>query len=191
MTATERSAVLAAMLAAGLTTACAGTTEPLPPPVETVVIAPAVPDPAPPSAAAPAPKQPVVRKKPPARPAEPEQKQAGGSEREPRAGDRVAGSAEAPSQPAEPARPLPSQDQVVGLTPPETAHLLGQPRSQEEKGPAKIWHYTADGCRMSVFFYPELATLKFRALRIEVEGAAAQEGRGCFEEIVVAARGRA
>ena len=75
----------------------------------------------------------------------------------------------------------------------EVARLLGEPSKREEKGPARIWHYASNGCRVDVYFFPELATLKYRVLRVEVAGAAADPttGRGCFEELVVAARGRA
>ena len=84
----------------------------------------------------------------------------------------------APSPAAEPRASAPAiaPDQVIGLSEAETSELLGEPKGREDKAPAKVWRYAARGCDVTVIFYPELGSLTYRALNLEVRAESVSEG---------------
>jgi hypothetical protein len=66
--------------------------------------------------------------------------------------------------------------QIVGLGFRQTEDLLGLPAKQEEKPPAKVWIYSADGCELDIFFYADINTREFRALTYEIKDNQAMGG---------------
>lgn len=57
---------------------------------------------------------------------------------------------------------------LVGLDKAAIAQMLGAPHHITLAQPATVWAWEQDGCRMRLFFYPDLAAQKFRALTYEV-----------------------
>jgi|GEM_PF-1697160 len=67
-------------------------------------------------------------------------------------------------------------DLLVGLDFNATKALLGDPVSQLEQPPAKIWAYNGGSCMLNVFFYPSVGDSVFRVLTYEVRGSDAEPG---------------
>lgn len=57
---------------------------------------------------------------------------------------------------------------LVGLDKMTIEQMLGAPQHITLAQPATVWAWEQDGCRMRLFFYPDLAAQKFRALTFEV-----------------------
>lgn len=57
---------------------------------------------------------------------------------------------------------------LVGLDKAAIEQMLGAPHHITLAQPATVWAWEQDGCRMRLFFYPDLAAKKFRALTYEV-----------------------
>lgn len=57
---------------------------------------------------------------------------------------------------------------LVGLDKQAIAQMLGAPHHITLAQPATVWAWEQDGCRMRLFFYPDLAAQKFRALTYEI-----------------------
>ncbi len=85
--------------------------------------------------------------------------------------------------------PVPPE-QVIGLTQTEMVELLGPPAEQEDRAPAKVWHYAGRSCSVSVIFYPEVESLTWRALNLEIEerGNRPASEPVCLGEIAAATR---
>jgi hypothetical protein len=54
---------------------------------------------------------------------------------------------------------------LIGLDPPAVAKLLGPPSTVAKGEPSLVWTYIATGCTFRVFFYPDLKTASFHALK--------------------------
>jgi len=61
---------------------------------------------------------------------------------------------------------------LVGLDKSAIAEILGEPHRITLAQPATVWAWEQDGCRMRLFFYPDLAKQKFRALTYEISTGA-------------------
>tara|TARA_R110002072_G_scaffold42848_3_gene120734 strand:- start:3174 stop:3722 length:549 start_codon:yes stop_codon:yes gene_type:complete len=57
---------------------------------------------------------------------------------------------------------------LVGLDKMAIEEILGAPQHITLTQPATVWAWEQDGCRMRLFFYPDLAAQKFRALTYEI-----------------------
>ena len=57
---------------------------------------------------------------------------------------------------------------LVGLDKQAIEKMLGAPHHITLAQPATVWAWTQDGCRMRLFFYPDLNAQKFRALTYEI-----------------------
>lgn len=59
---------------------------------------------------------------------------------------------------------------LVGLDKAAVTDLFGAPHSITFAEPAMVWAWQLQGCRMKLFFYPDVAEKTFRALTWEVSG---------------------
>jgi len=85
---------------------------------------------------------------------------------------------EAPAKPPRSAKPDPSKalasanrpkiDQLIGLDEASLRAFLGEPTTQEDTAPSKLWVYHRRQCTMNVTLYPDVETKKFHALNYEV-----------------------
>lgn len=57
---------------------------------------------------------------------------------------------------------------LVGLDKEAIEQMLGSPHHITLAQPATVWAWEQDGCRMRLFFYPDLNEQKFRALTYEI-----------------------
>ena len=69
-------------------------------------------------------------------------------------------------------------DTLVGLTQPAIGQLLGKPTETREEAMMIRWTYTTQNCSLNVFFYPDIATGSFRALKYNVTGFKGRTGHG-------------
>jgi hypothetical protein len=83
-------------------------------------------------------------------------------------------------------RPV-APDQVIGLTEGETATLLGMPASREDRPPAKVWRYAGLSCELKVIFYPDVVSLTYRALNVDLGTA----DEACLAEVAQRRKPRA
>ncbi|MGH6879786.1 hypothetical protein [Hypericibacter sp.] len=87
------------------------------------------------------------------------------------------------------AAPLIDRDdpkRLVGLNEAQTIGLLGDPFIAEERPPARIWTFSEAGCRLQVFFYPDLSDQHFEALTVAFSGIDDTDmaRRACFEALL-------
>jgi hypothetical protein len=92
-----------------------------------------------------------------------------------------------PSSPGDPPLPVPPvaearPERVVGLTENALAQWLGPPANTREESPARVWRYEGIGCAFDVFFYLDLVSREFRALRYEVKGSSNDDQR-CLQPV--------
>jgi hypothetical protein len=85
--------------------------------------------------------------------------------------------------------PLVARDdpkRLVGLNEAQTIGLLGDPFIAEERPPARIWTFSEGGCRLQVFFYPDLSDQHFEALTVAFSGIDDTDlaRRACFEALL-------
>ena len=75
---------------------------------------------------------------------------------------------------------------LVGLNEAQTIGLLGDPFIAEERPPARIWTFSEGGCRLQVFFYPDLSDQHFEALTVAFSGIDDTDmaRRACFEALL-------
>ena len=83
-----------------------------------------------------------------------------------------------PVDPASEVRP----QRVVGLTENALAQWLGPPANTREESPARVWRYQGIDCAFDVFFYLDLVSREFRALRYEVKGSSNDDQR-CLQPV--------
>ena len=57
---------------------------------------------------------------------------------------------------------------LVGLDKEAIEQMFGAPQSVTIAQPATVWAWERDGCRMRLFFYPDIAAQKLRALTYEI-----------------------
>lgn len=83
-----------------------------------------------------------------------------------------------------------SPEAILGLDEIGVARLLGLPGAQHEAPPARIWTYVRDDCAFNVYFYLNLDSETFQALRYDSvpQGTASTDTRECFSQIVAARR---
>ncbi len=56
-------------------------------------------------------------------------------------------------------------NRFIGLDPSGVAKLLGPPSTVAKGDPSLVWTYVAAGCAFRIFFYPDLKTASFHALK--------------------------
>jgi len=73
-------------------------------------------------------------------------------------------------------------DQLIGRDRTKVASLIGWPREEREAPPAKIWEYAGADCTFTVYFYLNLESETFRALRYDSSnrGDTAVDPAACF-----------
>jgi hypothetical protein len=54
---------------------------------------------------------------------------------------------------------------LIGLAPAAVERLLGSPSNVSQADPSLVWTYAGQGCSFQVFFYPDLKTATFHALK--------------------------
>jgi hypothetical protein len=76
--------------------------------------------------------------------------------------------------------------ELIGLDLAAISRLLGQPTTQSDRPPAKVWSYNGDGCSLRVFVYPDINTRLFRALTYDIQGTDGTPvaKRRCFTRLV-------
>lgn len=61
-------------------------------------------------------------------------------------------------------------DSMLGQSEADIVKRLGPPSSQTEQAPAKLLVFTADGCALDVYVFPNMAQGDFRALEVRASG---------------------
>jgi hypothetical protein len=54
---------------------------------------------------------------------------------------------------------------LIGLAPSAVEKLLGTPTNVSKGDPSLVWTYSGQGCSFQIFFYPDLKTASFHALK--------------------------
>lgn len=78
--------------------------------------------------------------------------------------------AKAAEPPPEPEIAMVDPDTLVGMRPDAVGKLLGTPDSIGKEEMSLIWTYSADGCALRVYFYPDLKTSDFHVLKFSLAG---------------------
>lgn len=60
-------------------------------------------------------------------------------------------------------------DDLIGLAPTRAVELLGEPSQRTERFPAQIWRYEGENCVVSLMFFQELVSEKYRTLSYQIE----------------------
>ena len=74
---------------------------------------------------------------------------------------------------------------LVGLDKSAIAEILGEPHRITLAQPATVWAWEQDGCRMRLFFYPDLARQKFRALTYEISTDAKTKSQRARDSMLI------
>jgi len=95
-----------------------------------------------------------------------------------------------PSPARKPALVLVTPAELNGLEIQDAWRLFGEPDSQQEEPPATVWSYHRGGCRLRLYFYPDLLDNRKRALTYELKPGSGDTGarRSCL--IILANRDR-
>lgn len=96
-----------------------------------------------------------------------------------------------PEPPIAKERPQPiDPKKLVGLTRDEIKEMIGTPSTVHDEPPAVIWSYGSDGCRLEVFFYPDVAdqTLKSLTYDVKPKGAHGLSGGACLASLRTTAK---
>lgn len=84
---------------------------------------------------------------------------------------------------AKPSAPSPvfPPESLKGLDEAAARRLLGAPAQQTGRPPARLWRYETPGCRLTLAFYPDVASQSWRVLSYETtpQGAAPLAGAAC------------
>lgn len=75
--------------------------------------------------------------------------------------------------------------ELVGLDKSAIAEILGEPHRITLAQPATVWAWEQDGCRMRMFFYPDLARQSFRALTYEISTAAKNKSQRARDSMLI------
>lgn len=73
---------------------------------------------------------------------------------------------------------------LIGLQPAAVERLLGSPSNVSSKDPSLVWTYAGQGCSFQVFFYPDLKTATFHALKYS-STAGEQADNACIRNILM------
>ena len=60
-------------------------------------------------------------------------------------------------------------EDLIGLAPAGAVELLGEPSQRAERFPAQIWRYESKNCTLSLMFFQELVSEKYRTLSFEIQ----------------------
>ncbi len=60
-------------------------------------------------------------------------------------------------------------DDLIGLAPARAVELLGEPSQRTQRFPAQIWRYEGQNCTLSLMFFQELVSEKYRTLSFEIQ----------------------
>ena len=74
---------------------------------------------------------------------------------------------------------------LVGLDKSAITEILGEPHRITLAQPATVWAWEQDGCRMRLFFYPDLAQQKFRALTYEISTGAKTQSQRARDSMLI------
>lgn len=74
---------------------------------------------------------------------------------------------------------------LVGLDKSAITEILGEPHRITLAQPATVWAWEQDGCRMRLFFYPDLARQKFRALTYEISTGAKTKSQRARDSMLI------
>lgn len=72
---------------------------------------------------------------------------------------------------------------LIGLQPAAVERLLGSPSNVSSNDPSLVWTYAGQGCSFQVFFYPDLKTATFHALKYS-STAGEQADNACIRNIL-------
>ncbi len=70
---------------------------------------------------------------------------------------------------------------LIGLAPSAVERLLGTPSHVSKVDPSLVWTYAGQGCTFRVFFYPDIKTTAFHALKYASSG---DERANCIRSIL-------
>ena len=73
---------------------------------------------------------------------------------------------------------------LVGLAPAAVEKLLGAPSSVSKGDPSLVWTYAGQGCAFQIFFYPDLKTASFHALKYGSTGGGNDPPDSCIRGIL-------
>ncbi|HUO99477.1 MAG TPA: hypothetical protein VMU01_12470 [Rhizomicrobium sp.] len=71
---------------------------------------------------------------------------------------------------------------LIGLQPAAVEKLLGSPSNVTKSDPSLVWTYAGQGCSFQIFFYPDLKTASFHALKYGSTGA--EQSENCVRSIL-------
>lgn len=74
---------------------------------------------------------------------------------------------------------------LIGLAPSAVEKLLGTPTNISKGDPSLVWTYAGQGCSFQIFFYPDLKTASFHALKYGSTSGAG-ESDACIRNILTA-----
>ena len=89
---------------------------------------------------------------------------------------------EAPREPERVASVDPNS--LIGLAPAAVEKLLGAPSTISKSDPSLVWTYAAQGCSFQVFFYPDIKTASFHALKYASTGGTGDPADNCVRTIL-------
>jgi hypothetical protein len=67
---------------------------------------------------------------------------------------------------------------LVGLDPSAVGRILGRPSESHEEAIMIRWTYFGQNCALDVYFYSDIATGSFRALKYNIAGIKRRPGHG-------------
>jgi hypothetical protein len=71
---------------------------------------------------------------------------------------------------------------LIGLAPAAVEKLLGSPSNISKSDPSLVWTYAGQGCSFQVYFYPDIKTASFHALKYS---STAGEQTDCLRNILM------
>jgi hypothetical protein len=80
-------------------------------------------------------------------------------------------------------------DSLIGMDPPAVEKLLGAPAKIDKSGVSLVWTYASPGCAFQVFFYPDIKTSSFHALKYggrDGNGGQIETSQTCIRNILTA-----
>ena len=73
---------------------------------------------------------------------------------------------------------------LIGLAPAAVEKLLGTPSGVSKGDPSLVWTYAGQGCSFQIFFYPDLKTASFHALKYGRAGGGNDSSDACIRNIL-------
>lgn len=73
---------------------------------------------------------------------------------------------------------------LIGLAPGAVEKLLGSPSNISKNDPSLVWTYAGQGCSFQVYFYPDIKTASFHALKYS-STAGEQTDNACLRNILM------